>query len=106
MPRLVDSDVLLGLTSGALEAGAHIKLARAGLNRYFCFGGYGSDSRDRAELTRRAMERAGQIHGHALDPRRVLVVGDTPLDVAPCSTTPGMPSISAEIRSGSAIGPN
>ena len=82
LPHLVEIGVLLGLTSGALEAGAHIKLARAGLNRYFCFGGYGSDSRDRAELTRRAIERAGVIHGHALDPGRVVVVGDTPLDIA------------------------
>lgn len=81
LPRLVDAGILLGLVSGALEAGAHIKLARAGLNRYFSFGGYGSDSRDRGELTRLAIERAGHIHGHALDPGHVLVVGDTPRDV-------------------------
>jgi phosphoglycolate phosphatase-like HAD superfamily hydrolase len=35
---------LLGITTGAVEAAAHIKLARAGLNRFFSFGGYGSDS--------------------------------------------------------------
>ena len=81
LPRLVDSGILLGIVSGALEAAAHIKLARANLNRFFCFGGYGSDSRDRGELTRLAIERAGRIHGHALDPTRVLVVGDTPRDI-------------------------
>ncbi len=81
LPGLVDLGILLGLTSGALEAGAHIKLARANLNRFFCFGGYGSDSRDRGELTRRAIQRAGQVQGHPIDPRHVMVIGDTPLDI-------------------------
>ncbi|MCC6626270.1 MAG: HAD hydrolase-like protein [Chloroflexi bacterium] len=81
LPRLVDAGALLGLVSGALEAGAHIKLARGGLNRFFSFGGYGSDSRDRGELTRVAIARAGRVCGHALDPAEVLVVGDTPRDV-------------------------
>jgi phosphoglycolate phosphatase-like HAD superfamily hydrolase len=81
LPRLVEAGVLLGIVSGALEAGVHIKLARAGLNRFFSFGGYGSDSRDRATLTRLAIERAGRICGHQMDPSGVLVVGDTPRDV-------------------------
>ncbi len=81
LPRLTDAGVLLGIVSGALEAAAHIKLARAGLNRFFSFGGYGSDSSDRAELTRVAIERAGRIHGHPLDAARLLVVGDTPRDI-------------------------
>src|SRR3954466_6168966 len=37
-----EQGVLLGITSGAVEAAAHIKLSRAGFNRYFPFGGYGS----------------------------------------------------------------
>jgi phosphoglycolate phosphatase-like HAD superfamily hydrolase len=81
LPRLIDLGMLLGIVSGALEAAAHIKLERARLNRFFSFGGYGSDSADRAELTRLAIERCGRLHGHALDPSRVLVVGDTPRDV-------------------------
>lgn len=81
LPRLVDGGILLGIVSGALEGAAHIKLARGGLNRFFCFGGYGSDSRDRGALTRVAIERAGRIHGHTLDAGRVLVVGDTPRDI-------------------------
>lgn len=81
LPRLTDAGILLGIVSGALEAAAHIKLARAGLNRFFCFGGYGSDSPDRGELTRLAIVRAGGIHGHTLDLKRVLVVGDTPRDI-------------------------
>jgi phosphoglycolate phosphatase-like HAD superfamily hydrolase len=81
LPRLVETGILLGIVSGALQAAAHTKLARGGLNRYFCFGGYGSDSRDRGALTRMAIERAGQVHGHPLDPSCLLVVGDTPRDI-------------------------
>lgn len=81
LPPLIEAGVLLGIVSGALEAAAHIKLARARLHRFFCFGGYGSDSSDRDQLTRLAIERAGRIHGHVLDAAHVLVVGDTPRDV-------------------------
>jgi len=82
LPRLCRDGFLLGITTGAVEAAAHIKLARANLNRYFSFGGYGSDSADRGELTRKAIDRAGEILASPLDPRRVLVVGDTPKDIA------------------------
>jgi phosphoglycolate phosphatase len=78
---LTDEGYLLGLTTGGTEAAAHVKLARGDLNRYFSFGGYGSDSPDRAELTRRGLERAAQVLGTSLDPHRALVVGDTPLDI-------------------------
>lgn len=80
--RLCDADILLGLTTGNIEAAAHIKLERAHLNRFFGFGGYGSDASDRTDLTRRAIERAGTIHGSTIDPVRCDVVGDTPRDVA------------------------
>src|SRR5207247_7023931 len=82
LPSLAEDDYLLGLTTGGVEAAAHIKLARADLNRYFTFGGYGSDSIDRTELTKTAIDRAGTILGSKLDPRRALVVGDTPLDIS------------------------
>ena len=81
LERLTKAGFLLGLTTGGVEAAAHIKLARGDLNKFFPFGGYGSDSSDRAELTRKAIERAGVILGEPVDPARVLVVGDTPLDV-------------------------
>jgi phosphoglycolate phosphatase len=82
LPRLSKAGFLLGITTGAVEAAAHIKLARAGLNRFFSFGGYGSDSADRGELTRKAIDRAGKILGSTLESQRVLVVGDTPSDIA------------------------
>jgi phosphoglycolate phosphatase len=82
LPRLCKAGFLLGITTGAVEAAAHIKLARAKLNRFFSFGGYGSDSADRGELTRKAIDRASEILGLTLDSQRVLVVGDTPNDIA------------------------
>jgi phosphoglycolate phosphatase-like HAD superfamily hydrolase len=82
LESLRDAGVLLGLTSGGLEVVAHAKLARADLNRFFSFGGYGSDSPDRTELTRRGIERAGEILKHPLQRAEVYVVGDTPLDVS------------------------
>jgi phosphoglycolate phosphatase len=81
LDRLIDAGCLLGLTTGNVEAAAHIKLARAGLNRFFSFGGYGSDSSDRTELTRIALARAGTVSGGALEPPSAVSVGDTPRDV-------------------------
>jgi phosphoglycolate phosphatase-like HAD superfamily hydrolase len=82
LPRLAKAGFLLGLTTGTVEAAAHIKLERGNLNRFFSFGGYGSDSADRGELTRKAIERAAEILGTALDPHTVLVLGDTPKDIS------------------------
>jgi phosphoglycolate phosphatase len=82
LERLSEAGYLLGLTTGGTESAARFKLARAGLNRHFAFGGFGSDSPDRTELTRRAIERAAALDGGRVVPSRCLVVGDTPLDVA------------------------
>ena len=81
LTRLQGDGVLLGLTSGGLEVVAHAKLARGDLNRFFTFGGYGSDSPDRAQLTRCGIERADVILKHPLTRTEVFVVGDTPLDI-------------------------
>lgn len=81
LERLVDAGVILGLVSGAMEGAARTKLMPANLNRFFLFGAYGSDSPDRPELTRIAIEKAGQLH-QDLAAEDVFVVGDTPLDIA------------------------
>jgi phosphoglycolate phosphatase len=81
LDRLIDDGLMLGLTTGNVEEAAHIKLARANLNRYFSFGGYGSDSPDRTELTRKALERGELVAGHPLDHDRCFSCGDTPRDV-------------------------
>ena len=81
LERLIDDGILLGLTTGNVEEAAHIKLARANLNRFFSFGGYGSDSPDRTELTKRALERAELVSGDKLQHDRCFSCGDTPRDV-------------------------
>lgn len=81
LPRLINEGYLLGLVTGNVEAAAHIKLHRAGLNRFFSFGGYGSDSTDRGELTKMALTRASLVYGDQVAPEQAITVGDTPLDV-------------------------
>jgi phosphoglycolate phosphatase len=79
--RLVDDGFLVGLVTGNIEAAAHIKLARGALNRFFSFGGYGSDSNDRVEVTKKALERARFVSGDTLQMSTCVGVGDTPRDV-------------------------
>jgi phosphoglycolate phosphatase len=81
LPNLIEDGYLLGLVTGNLEAAAHIKLHRAQLNRFFSFGGYGSDATDRGELTKIALGRGALVYGEPLTPDQAIVVGDTPHDV-------------------------
>ncbi len=73
LEQLIDDGVLLGLVTGNVEAAAHIKLARANLNRFFSFGGYGSDSDDRGELTKKSLERGGDGLRRTPRPRALLL---------------------------------
>jgi phosphoglycolate phosphatase len=81
LERLIDAGLLLGLVTGNIEAAAHIKLARAGLNRFFSFGGYGSDSPDRTEVTKAALKRGELVSGGTLADGACIAIGDTPRDV-------------------------
>jgi len=81
LPRLVEQGILLGVVTGNIESAAHIKLGRGDLNKYFAFGGYGSDSRSRTELTRKALERGAEVAGAPLDRDQTIAIGDTPRDV-------------------------
>jgi phosphoglycolate phosphatase len=82
LPRLAEAGVVQGLVTGNVEPAARIKLARGDLDRYFTFGGYGSDARDRVELTKKAIERGGEAAGAPLDLAATIAVGDTPRDVS------------------------
>jgi phosphoglycolate phosphatase-like HAD superfamily hydrolase len=81
LPKLIDGGYMLGIVTGNVEAAAHVKLHRANLNRFFSFGGYGSDSDERGEVTRIALERASQVYGEKVERDQAFSVGDTPLDV-------------------------
>ena len=47
----------------------------------FEIGGYGEDGADRAVLVGLAIQRAEGKYGVRFDPRRVVVIGDTPHDI-------------------------
>jgi len=79
--QLIDGGYLLGIVTGNVEAAAHIKLHRANLNRFFSYGGYGSDADERGKVTRIALKRATQVYGEKVKPDQAFSVGDTPLDV-------------------------
>jgi phosphoglycolate phosphatase len=74
-------DVVLGLATGNIETGARIKLQRGDLNRYFEFGGFGSDSENRTELVRKGADKAAAKIGTSFKSSDVFVIGDTPLDI-------------------------
>jgi phosphoglycolate phosphatase len=75
-------DVHLGLVTGNFKDGARIKLQRFDLWRYFRCGAFGDDAADRNALVPVALERALACGMPAFSPSDVLVVGDTPHDVA------------------------
>ncbi|MEM7448577.1 MAG: HAD family hydrolase [Myxococcota bacterium] len=75
-------DAALGLGTGNIEAGARIKLRRGDLDRRFEFGGFGSDAEDRAALLHAGAERGARKLNIPLPSCRVVVIGDTPLDIA------------------------
>jgi phosphoglycolate phosphatase len=73
---------LLGLITGNGDGAAHIKLARAGLNRWFTFGAYASAGVDRPGIVRRAIERGEAMLGQDVPNMEIFVIGDTPLDIS------------------------
>ena len=76
------ADVALALVTGNVQRGAELKLGAVGLGSRFELGAFGSDHEIRNELPGIALERAWERWGIRFDPRRVVVVGDTPRDVA------------------------
>ena len=79
LKELQNENVLMGLTTGNLEPIAYAKLGKAGLDGFFPFGGFGSDSPRRPCLVEKALERARTIHGYQGD--QIFIIGDTPRDV-------------------------
>jgi phosphoglycolate phosphatase-like HAD superfamily hydrolase len=75
-------DVLLGLLTGNLAAGARAKLAAASIDPdRFRVGAYGSDHELRGELPAVAQRRARDELGVETRGRDVIVIGDTPADI-------------------------
>jgi phosphoglycolate phosphatase len=75
-------DAYLALLTGNFEEGARVKLEYFDLWRYFPCGAFGDNVPERNGLLSRALARVRACGGPAVDPGDVVIVGDTPLDVA------------------------
>lgn len=86
-------DVGLGLVTGNVADGARLKLESAEIDAdLFPVGGFGSDHEHRNELPGVALERARDHWGRTPAPDRVVVIGDTPRDVA-CGKAHGLRTV-------------
>jgi phosphoglycolate phosphatase len=86
------SEPYLALLTGNYERAARIKLEYFDLWRYFQCGAFGDDAPDRNGLVPRAVAEIKASGGPGLSPSEVVVIGDTPLDVA-CAAIAGARSI-------------
>lgn len=73
-----DPSTCVALLTGNFAGGAARKLGHFGLWEWFRFGAFGDEHLDRRELVPVALAKADAC---GLDPQRVIVIGDTPLDV-------------------------
>ena len=77
------SHCIVGLLTGNLEPGAQHKLTAAGIDfDRFALGAYGSDHEIRSELPAIAQQRARDVLGLAIEGSAMVIVGDTPSDIA------------------------
>jgi phosphoglycolate phosphatase-like HAD superfamily hydrolase len=78
-----EPDAILGLLTGNVQEGARIKLTAAGLDfDRFRVGAFGSDHAARRELPAIAIQRAEDRFGRRFEGKAVVIIGDTPFDVA------------------------
>lgn len=78
-----ERDVIVGLLTGNVRAGAELKLRAAGLDfARFRVGAFGSDHHERPALPAIAQRRARELVGAEVRGADVIVIGDTPADIA------------------------
>ena len=75
-------DAFLALLTGNTETGARLKLEYFDLWRFFRCGAFGEVSLDRHALFSTAIARVRECGGLDVPVSQVVVIGDTPLDVA------------------------
>jgi phosphoglycolate phosphatase-like HAD superfamily hydrolase len=75
---LAQAGATLGLATGNFRQAAAIKLDYFGLSGYFAGGGFGDDSLERGDVVRDAVRAAA----NGAPPEDIVVIGDTPHDVA------------------------
>jgi phosphoglycolate phosphatase-like HAD superfamily hydrolase len=75
-------DTHLALLTGNYRRGAQIKLEYFDLWRYFGAGAFGDEAHDRNTLLDVALGQVAAVGGPRVPRTQVIVIGDTPLDVA------------------------
>lgn len=80
--RALEPEPVIGLLTGNIRLGAEIKLRHHGLWEEFAMGGFADDEEDRNRIAAVARERGERMAGRELPGEEVVVIGDTPLDVA------------------------
>jgi phosphoglycolate phosphatase-like HAD superfamily hydrolase len=75
-------DAYLALLTGNVEGGARLKLEYFDLWRYFRCGAFGDVATERSALFAAALARVEACGGPRVPPGEVVIVGDTPHDVA------------------------
>ena len=80
--RALPHKPLVGLLTGNIRLGAEIKLRRFNLWEQFETGAFADDAPDRNEIAAIAKRRGEVLLGEKIDGEQVLVIGDTPLDIA------------------------
>jgi phosphoglycolate phosphatase len=79
----------LGVATGNLESVGWLKLERTGLREHFTFGGFSDAHEKRADMIAAAAAKARELAGENAS---VVIVGDTPSDVAAADAN-GLPAI-------------
>ena len=77
-----ESDALVGLLTGNVRLGAEIKLRRFGIWDHFTTGAFGCERPARNDLAAIARERGSRLLGRELAGEEILIIGDTPKDIA------------------------
>ena len=87
------NEAVLSLLTGNLREGARLKLNAAGIDfGRFAVGAYGCDNADRAALPEVAVRRAEERTGKRFEGRDIVIIGDTPNDIA-CGASLGVRTI-------------
>ena len=87
--RRQQGDIVLGLLTGNYRRVVPLKLQAIGFKTgWFTVEAFGDEAPTRPDLVRLAIDRYQQQTGHEPERRRVVVIGDTPRDVA-CAAAHG-----------------
>ena len=76
-------DIVMGLLTGNYTKAVPLKLEAVGVNpEWFEVTAFGDEGRTRPDLVAVALRKYEKLTGTPADPRRVIIIGDTPRDVA------------------------